>query len=93
MKEVKDVLEEMTPDDLDLMFQKFVMSKSYIPDINKDVVRAYNNEEWTSVKRMLIESLSGNVTSVTKDTVDICLGIVSIKEKQYRIHNQYHNQY
>ena len=76
MKEVKDVLEEMTPDDLDLMFQKFVMSKSYIPDINKDVVRAYNNEEWTSVKRMLIESLSGNVTSVTKDTVDICLGIV-----------------
>ena len=43
MKEVKDVLEEMAPDDLDLMFQKFVMSKSYIPDINKDVVRAYNS--------------------------------------------------
>lgn len=45
MKEVKEILEDILSDEIDLFFCGIVMNKAFIPNINNDVVQVYNNED------------------------------------------------
>ena len=96
MKEVKEILEDIPSKEIDLFFCGIVTNKAFIPNINNDIVQAYHNEDWASVRSMLSKSLSNPQTSFTKNAVHICLNIVEIKKKMsqgskkpHQIHNKY----
>lgn len=89
-------MEDIPSDEIDLFFCGIVMNKAFIPNINNDVVQAYNNEDWTSVRSMLSKSLRKPQTSFTKNAVHICLNIMEIREKMgqgYKYPHQIHNKY
>ena len=96
MKYVKEILEDISSKEIDLFFCGIVTNNAFIPNINNDVVQAYNNEDWTSVRSILSKSLRNPQTSFTKNAVHICLNIVEIREKMgqdskksHQIHNKY----
>lgn len=57
MKEVEEILEDIPSKEIDLFFCGIVTNNAFIPNINNDVVQAYNNEDWASVRSMLSKSL------------------------------------
>lgn len=42
---MKEILEDIPSDEMDLFFCGIVMNKAFIPNINNDVVQEYNNED------------------------------------------------